>query len=315
MRNPTGKTPDGAGAEMMGRDNGMMRRKDNTRISIKIRAALFKLALDDTVEYTRDIERGNLLFALRHAQPSKRGPQPMGAPDTADVFGKYTRETPVMVTHFLNYMMGRLAQAPPKSMPDGPTPAFVVEEMQLLGIVTTAQSTTEAASNNGGCPELAVDYECYNTQMSDIYASHVKYGMRLWLVSKWIPFGPNTKYRPLSTSHRDERLPPRRAITEQRITHVPAVVPLITSSRFLPASQLLTRIDEDDGVPTYKQAYPIRVGMVFEGARTAAMSPEVALTARRDLLNTTALPHAGAVFDAGKSRDFGLINIMPDPYQ
>ena len=311
-----GTALDGSDTLMIGPETGVIRRKNNARVTIRIRAALFRLADDDTIEYTSDIARGNLLFALRHTQPTSKGPEPIGRGTDMNVFGKYTRETPVLVLHFLNYMLGRMTQKPPRSMPQGPTPAFIIDQLRLLGVVSTAQSTTSAEASNGGCPELAVDVQNYNTQMTDIYAPFVRYCMVLWLIAKYVPVGPNLKYRPLSTSHRDERIEARHATTGQRITHTVAVMPHITSSRYVRANDLLTRVMEEDGIPTLKHAYPIRVGMVFEGAPSFTMSRDLVQTGRgRVLENPAALVHSGAAFDAGKARDYGFINIKPDPAQ
>jgi len=214
----------------------------------------------------------------------------------------------------LNYLCARLKGLTNNSMPNGPTPGWLVQNVRLIGAVTTANANIEYTAPYGASPELAVDVQNMNTQVTDCFAPFVKFMDKLWLIAEERMVGRVEMFLTRSRTRQMDRVEMRTASGE-RIKSCTRIVPYVSGYDYVPATRLMTPIQEDDGVPLLVAAHPIRVGTVFEGLRSAHMAPDAFDMLGSYYDDSEALPHADAAVDAVKAYDYGFIDVIMDPAQ
>ena len=292
-----------------GSGTGTVRRKFNQRISLKVRARMF--SLNELEDYTADVQRGNALFVLRGMRPMSR-PAEHRAMLSGDktAFTRLGQNVPACATHVLNFMMAKMTVDAPDEMPDGPSPDWFMQNVRLIGIVVTSN---HAAQYSTACREFAVDYQSYITQATSMWTPIVRFCDKLMAVIERRRVTQKQRYYTMSNVQTAEHLEVRNRHNKV-IKYVTQVVPIVSATGYISPERLLTRIDEDDGVPRYEQAHQIRFGLVFQGMAHSAMTPEFTELARQRYYgNGDAMIHADACVDAIKAKDYGHIEMMVDP--
>ena len=280
---------------------GTKPKSQQPRLSLKVRAALFKSDQESDADFTLDISAGHVLIASSIMRPinvaAEQAARIRGDNNAFSYLGR-----PVLVSTWTvtNFLFADLTVKPPADIPDGPTPDWCLTYFKPVGVVTTSKG---AAQYTVGSRVFAVDNENWNTLMVNYFGPMVWDADLAYILALMRPRSQHQSYQTLTAAPLRQKVEVK-TVTGKVIRDHLQLLPYIGAFGYVPSRHLVSMVMEDDGIPRPVQGHGYRLGKILALNRREPVTPEIsAIQSSEYHGNLNAMVNSGACVDAKYARD------------